>query len=280
MGLAAEIRKNLEREEEMELCSIASGSSGNCIYIGNGDTHLLVDVGISKKRIEAGLCGIEVDPNKLSGILITHEHSDHVSGLGVMSRKHRLPIYTTAETARRILSNTAAGGIDPDLFHPIVPGAAFFIGDIKVHSFSIPHDAANPVGYTFEADGKKVGVATDIGVVTDVIAEHLKGASALLLEANHDVHMLEAGTYPYQLKRRILGNRGHLSNENSGRLLAKIWSRELKHIFLGHLSEENNFPDLAYETVRVELLNAHQEFERYTSLSVASRSEACTPVIL
>lgn len=264
----------------MILGSIASGSSGNCIYVGSEDTHLLVDVGISKKRIEAGLCGIEVDPKKLSGILITHEHSDHISGLGVMSRKHKLPIYATSETIGRILNNSATGGIDPELFHPIVPGAMFFIGGIKIHSFSVPHDAANPVGYTFEAEGKKVGVATDIGVVTEVIAEHLKGVRALLLEANHDVHMLEAGTYPYQLKRRILGNQGHLSNENSGRLLARIWTKELKHIFLGHLSEENNFPDLAYETVRLELLNAHQDFERYTSLSVASRSEACTPVMI
>lgn len=262
----------------MELCSIASGSSGNCIYVGTEDTHLLVDAGISKKRIEEGLAGIDIDPEKLSGILITHEHSDHISGLGVLVRKYHIPIYATPETVHGIFHGSHVGRIEPELFHYVEPEEAFMIGDVEVKPFSVPHDAANPVGYTFQSEGRKVGVATDIGMFTESIVRNLTGVHALLLEANHDIHMLEAGTYPYYLKRRILGDRGHLSNENSGILLSKIWSRELKHVFLGHLSEENNFPDLAYESVRLELKKVHEDYENYTSLYVAARDTACEPV--
>lgn len=264
----------------MELCSIASGSSGNCIYVGTDDTHLLVDAGISKKRIEEGLHSIDIDPEKLDGILITHEHSDHISGLGVMARKYHMPIYAPPETVHGIFYGSNVGRIEPELFHYIEPDGSFEIGDVEVTPFSIPHDAANPVGYTFRSGDKKIGVATDLGVYNDTIMENLKGAQALLLEANHDVHMLEAGTYPYYLKRRILGERGHLSNENSGILLGRIWHKELKHVFLGHLSKENNYPDLAYESVRLELLKAHADFEQFTKLQVADRSEAGVPVFI
>lgn len=264
----------------MELCSIASGSNGNCIYVGTEDTHLLVDVGISGKRVEDALCDIDIDPSKLSGILITHEHSDHISGLGVMARKHRIPIYATVETVHGIFHGTGVGKIPAELFCYIEPEMQFSIGDISVSPFSISHDAANPVGYTFEADEKRVGVATDIGCYDDYIVQHLTGLHALLIEANHDVHMLEAGSYPYYLKRRILGDKGHLSNENSGILLSKIWNPNLKQVFLGHLSEENNFPDLAYETVRLELMRVQEQFEKYTGLAVAKRGERSEPVFV
>jgi len=262
----------------MELCSIASGSSGNCIYVGTEETHLLVDAGISKKRIEEGLSGIGVNPESLSGILITHEHSDHISGLGVMSRKYHIPIYATAETVHGIFHGSNVGRIQPELFHYIDPEQQFTIGDVEVTAFSIPHDAANPVGYTFSSGGKKIGVATDIGMFNERIVEHLMGVHALLLEANHDVHMLEAGTYPYYLKRRILGERGHLSNENAGILLSRIWSPELRAVYLGHLSKENNYPDLAYEAVRLELKKVHADYESYTRLRVAARECASEPV--
>lgn len=264
----------------MELCSIASGSSGNCIYVGTEDTHLLVDAGISKKRIEEGLTEIDIDPKSISGILITHEHSDHISGLGVMARRYHMPIYATEGTVRRLLQGSSLGKLDPGLFRYVEPEKPFSVGDIEVKPFSIPHDAADPVSYTFSSGGKKIGVATDLGVFTEAIVENLRGVQALLLEANHDVHMLEAGTYPYALKRRILGDRGHLSNENSGVLLAKIWNEGLRYIFLGHLSKENNFPDLAYESVRVELLKEHAGFEQFSKLLVAPRSQAGEPAFI
>lgn len=237
----------------MELCSIASGSSGNCVYVGTDKTKILVDAGISKKRIVKGLESIDVEPQELKGIFITHEHSDHVSGLGVLSRKYHIPIYATRETLEYIQDMKNLGEIDIKLFHPILPDEPIYIEDLKINPFSIPHDASNPVCYTFEGEGHKAGVATDLGTYDDYIISRLEGCEILLLEANHDINMLQVGSYPYMLKRRILGDKGHLSNDNSGRLLCDLVQSGLKYIFLGHLSKENNYPELAYETVRYEL---------------------------
>ena len=226
----------------MNLCSIASGSSGNCIYIGNSNAGILVDAGISKKRIVEGLTSIDVNPEKLNGILITHEHSDHISGLGVFTRKYKVPIYATRETIARILNSKSLGVLDENLFHEIKPDESFYVEDIKVNPFSISHDAANPVSYTFDNANKRVGIATDLGTYDDYIISNLEDCNALLLEANHDINMLQVGAYPYSLKRRILSDVGHLSNDNSGRLLSRLFTDKLKYIFLGHLSKENNYP--------------------------------------
>ena len=206
----------------MDLCSIASGSSGNCIYAGTEDYHLLIDAGISGKKIENGLNSIGLKTAEMDGILITHEHSDHIGGLGVVARKYGIPMYGTKETIEAILHTSSVGKIDESLFHPILPDQAFEIGDITVKPFSIPHDAANPVAYVMEHENKKVAVATDLGKYDDYIVDKLQGLDVLLLEANHDVRMLQAGSYPYPLKRRILGELGHLSNEVSGQLLGKV----------------------------------------------------------
>ena len=210
----------------MRLCSIASGSSGNCIYVGSDRTHLLVDTGISKKRIEEGLKELEIKGKELDGILITHEHADHIQGLGVFSRKYEIPIQVDKE---------------------------FKLGDIDVHPFAISHDANEPSGYRFEQDGKKIAVATDLGKYDEYTVENLKDLNAVLLESNHDIHMLEVGPYPYYLKQRVLGDRGHLSNELSGRLLCDILHNNLRSVLLGHLSKENNYEELAYETVKLEV---------------------------
>lgn len=255
----------------MRLCSIASGSSGNCIFVSTNEAKILIDAGISKKRIEEGLQGINVDPSEIDAIFVTHEHSDHISGLGTWQRKYPVRIIGTAETLNAILHVNSLGRFNTELFQDIAPGEEVIIKDMRVKAFSIPHDAANPVSYSI-TDGKgKICVATDIGKYNDNIVEELKGSGAILLEANHDVHMLEAGPYPYILKRRILGDFGHLSNENSGKLLSTIWDTNLKAVFLGHLSQENNYPDLAYETVRSELLMTHSDFESVTHLTVAYR---------
>lgn len=239
----------------MRLCSIASGSSGNCIYIGHASTHLLIDAGISGKRIEQGLMEMGVEPQSISGILVTHEHSDHIQGIGILARKYQIPIYGTAETFCAMKKGkTNIGKVDDTLFQQVFPKDRITIGDIKVTPFSVSHDAANPVAYAFEAEGHKIGMATDLGVYTEETLEYLKHSEILYLESNHDVNMLMVGSYPYYLKQRILGEHGHLSNDTAAELLCKLYHRNLQHVVLAHLSKENNYPELAYETVKSELL--------------------------
>lgn len=237
----------------MRLCSIASGSSGNCIYVGSEHTHLLVDTGISKKKIEEGLHELEISGKDLNGILVTHEHSDHIQGLGVFSRKYEVPIYATKGTIEGIKSSSSLGKMPEGLLHEIQTDEAFCLNDIVIDPFAISHDANEPSAYRFGCGEKSVAVATDIGIYNDYIVSKLKGLDAILLEANHDVHMLEVGPYPYYLKKRVLGDRGHLSNELSGRLLCDILHDSLKNVVLGHLSKENNYAELAYETVKLEI---------------------------
>ncbi len=237
----------------MKLCSISSGSDGNCIYVGGKDTNILVDAGISGKKIEAGLSDIDVDPSKIDGIFVTHEHGDHIAGVGVMARRYHIPIYSTVETIYAMLHTKNVGKIPAELLHYVEPDQKLILKDMEICPFSISHDAANPVAYTFEQDGHKMGVATDLGTYDAYTLEHLRDSEILLLEANHDVNMLQVGPYPYILKQRILGRKGHLSNMVSANLLCDIINEKMKHIILGHLSKDNNFPDLAYETVKCEL---------------------------
>ncbi len=237
----------------MRLCSIASGSSGNCIYVGSRETHLLVDTGISKKRIEESLAELDITGEDLDGILITHEHVDHIQGLGVFSRKYKVPIYATRGTICGICGYKNIGEMPEGLYHEIKADERFRIGDIEVLPFSISHDANEPTGFRLEAEEKAVAVATDLGYFDDYIIENLKGLNAIVIEANHDVHMLEVGPYPYPLKQRVLGRLGHLSNELTGRLLCNILYDNLKYIVLGHLSKENNYAELAVATVKLEV---------------------------
>lgn len=237
----------------MRLCSIASGSSGNCIYVGSQQTHLLIDTGISKKRIDESLTELGVKGEEVSGILITHEHSDHIQGLGVFSRKYEVPIYATKGTIEGILGYKGLGKMPEGLLHAVPKDEAFGIGDLKVKPFEISHDANEPTGFRIEKDEKAVAIATDLGIYNEYTIENLRNLNAIVLEANHDVHMLEVGPYPYYLKQRVLGNQGHLSNELSGRLLCNILHDKLKYIMLGHLSKDNNYAELAYETVKLEV---------------------------
>ena len=237
----------------MKLCSLASGSSGNCIFAGTETSSVLIDTGISKKRIDQGLGEIGYTSGDMDAILITHEHSDHIKGLGVMARKLGLPIYATRGTIERILQTPSVGKIPEGLFREIRADRELQIGDLTIRPFSISHDAADPVGYRLSDGRHSMAVATDMGVYGSYIIEHLRNLDVLLLEANHDVRMLEAGVYPYHLKQRILSNRGHLSNEAAGQLLCEVLHDGLKRIILGHLSKENNYPALAYETVCSEI---------------------------
>ncbi len=239
----------------MRMMSIASGSSGNCIYVGDENTHLLIDAGISRKRIEEGLNTIGLSISDMSGILVTHEHSDHISGLGVILRKNSIPVYGTNGTLEAVSKTKYLDKVDLSLLNGVYADEDYEIGSLKVHPFSISHDAIEPCGYRISSKNgeKAVAIATDMGSYNDYIIENLKNLDAILLEANHDVKMLQVGSYPYYLKQRILGNHGHLCNEMTGRLLDEILSDRLKKIYLGHLSKENNYPDLAYESVRSEI---------------------------
>lgn len=237
----------------LELCAIASGSSGNCVCVGSDHTHLLIDAGVSGKRIEAGLNEIDLKTSEMQGILITHEHSDHIAGLGVLARRYGIPIFATEKTIQAIKNTKTVGKIEEDLFQVIRPGKRFSIGELTINPISISHDAADPVAYKVINGDKKVAVITDLGNYNQVLVDELQGLDALLLEANHDIKMLQTGMYPYQLKQRILGDRGHLSNERSGQLLSELLHDNFSTVVLGHLSKENNYEELAYEAVRLEV---------------------------
>lgn len=251
----------------MKFGTIASGSSGNCLYAGNDNTHILIDAGISCKRIVEGLKTFELEGKNLQGILVTHEHTDHVSGIGVLSRKYHIPIYGTEKTLRKICEMENLGKIDRELFQPIQTGKNFFIGDLDIESFSISHDAADPVSYMIHEGNKKLGMVTDLGYYDDRIVGHLKESDLLYVEANHDIHMLQAGPYPYYLKRRILSNHGHLCNEKAAQLVVELMNDHLHRVILGHLSKENNYPDLALATVK-------NEVDQSVKVEVAPRDHA------
>lgn len=258
----------------MRLCSIASGSSGNCIYVGSDTTHLLMDVGISGKRTEEGLAKLELSMRDIDGIFITHEHADHISGLGVLARKYGLPIYATKGTISAMKKMKSVGEIDSALFHVVEPDEKYVIKDLTVCPMRISHDAAEPVAYRIAGEGRKIGIATDLGCYNEYTVECLKYMDLLYLEANHDVHMLQAGPYPYYLKQRILGDRGHLANETAGRLLCRLLHDGLQSIVLGHLSKENNLPELAYEAVRMEVTMSDTRYQGNDfPMFVAKRNE-------
>ena len=261
---------------DLTICSLSSGSSGNCVLVSSGLTNILIDVGISGKKVIEGMNALDSDPEKIDAILVTHEHIDHIRGLGVMLRKYGMQVYATRGTITEFLhGRNRIGEVDPGLINAIVPGKCFMVGDIIVDSFRVSHDAADPVAYTFSCGGKKVAMATDLGFYDDDIVKNLKGAEALYLEANHDVNMLEAGPYPFLLKQRIKSDLGHLSNETCGKLVTRLCNDNtvrINDVILAHLSEENNFPELAYETVK-SILYMEVPEDRRPALHVAPRFE-------
>lgn len=263
----------------LELCSIASGSSGNCICVGSLETHVLVDAGISGKRIENGLNSIDLKCEDMQGILITHEHIDHIAGLGVLARRYGIPLYGTPGTINAVKNCKSVGKIDESLFRPIEGGKEFTIGDLNIKSIPISHDAAEPVSYKVTCGEKKMAVVTDLGTYEQNIVDELQNLDALLLEANHDIHMLQTGAYPYPLKQRILGDRGHLSNERSGQLLCELLHDRFGTIMLGHLSKENNYEELAYETVRLEVTMGDNPYKAEDFPMYVAKRDAVSPVI-
>ena len=261
----------------MKLSSISSGSKGNCILVENEDTALLVDVGISKKKVEEGLSYFEREPEDIDGILITHEHSDHIKGLGVFLRKYNVPVYATEKTIDYILHSPGIGNVDSDLFFAIEKNKSFDFKNLRVSPLQISHDAVDPVCYRFDEDSiqnKSCAIATDLGEMTEELIHSLQELDGILVESNHDVRMLQMGPYPYNLKQRIWGSKGHLSNEACGNFVNQIISERLKKIVLGHLSQENNYPELAFQAVRNEINFANHKFSTDDiDLKVASRTQ-------
>ena len=253
----------------VEFCALASGSSGNCIYVGAGETKLLVDAGISCKKIAEGLEQLGIDPGGIDAILITHDHCDHIQGAAVFARKYNVPVYATPLTME-YLCKKAVCPPGPQLQMKVEPDSDFFVGTIHVRPFKISHDALDPVSYALEADGEKIGFATDLGVYDEYTVAALSDCDALYIEANHDVNMLMLGSYSYSTKLRIDSPLGHLSNEACAALILRVRTEKLRHVVLAHISKENNLEELAYETVR-QALAADKRFATETHLMVANR---------
>ncbi len=237
----------------MRFLNIASGSTGNSTYVGTENTHVLIDCGLSKKKIEEGLASAQLSLDDMDAILITHEHADHISGLGVLERKKEIPIYATAGTIEEIKKCKNLGSFPTDVFVPITADQDFCVKDIKFRALRTSHDSKEPVCYRFWNNSRSGAIVTDLGVYNDYLARNLMDLDILMLESNHDKRMLEVGPYPYPLKRRIMGEFGHLSNDDSGRFLSQLLHDNMLKVILGHISRENNTRDLAKWSVEEEI---------------------------
>jgi phosphoribosyl 1,2-cyclic phosphodiesterase len=246
------------------VCMLASGSKGNAIFISNGSTSILVDAGLSGIEIERRLKSRELNPEDLDAILVSHEHSDHIQGVGVLSRRFDLPVYINSKTIKAASSQLK----NIKNIRSFECGSAFMLKTLALHPFSISHDAEDPAGFTIKQNGSKIGIATDLGIVTSMVKQHLKECSLLILEANHDQTMLANGPYPWPLKQRIKSRTGHLSNEDSKNLLNEIKHNKLEYLILAHLSETNNTPEKALSVAGQALTNID------TRMSVASQYES------
>jgi phosphoribosyl 1,2-cyclic phosphodiesterase len=223
----------------VKFCVLASGSSGNCALIATERTRVLVDAGLSFRELVKRLASVGERPDRIDAILITHEHCDHISGVARFARRVPVPIYMTRLTAPAIEWDNAAPRIE--LFQA---GARFAVGDIEIDSFTIPHDAIDPVGFCFRAQGIKIGLVTDLGYIPDSIKFHLRGSQVLMLESNHDLDMLKVGPYPWAVKQRVMSRNGHLSNEVVGDYVSHEFDSSTASLILGHLSEHNNHPEI------------------------------------
>ena len=264
---------------DMFFCPLYSGSSGNALFCQYGNTRLLIDAGKSGKTIEDALASIGADIRTISGVLITHEHSDHISGAGVLARKYNLPLYATRETW--VAMEDKVGKIPPGMVREIEAGRDFWLGDIGVVPFSIPHDAADPVGFRLYGGNLSISTATDLGHFSENVYANVAGSTLVLLESNHDPDMLRANPhYSQMLKARILGDRGHLSNEACSRALLRLIGAGTAEIILGHLSGENNSPALAGRTAAAALKREGIRPEEDVRVRIALRDEVGSVYIL
>ena len=253
----------------MQVYTLASGSGGNCTLVKDNDIAVLIDAGISMKRITASLSEFGLKPNQLSGILITHEHSDHICGLNTLIKHYDIPIFAPRTVANHLTCSIA--GVE-DYLTVLKTGQDYSICGLNVYPFLTPHDTPESVGY--RVTGSSVfGYCTDFGHITDEIVEGLSGVDAAVIESNHDIEMLRSGTYPFVLKRRILSDNGHLSNEDCGKLALELFKRGTRQLVLGHLSRENNRPEIAYSCVSKALTAEGIDAQRDIELKVAPEKE-------
>lgn len=253
----------------MKFCSLFSGSSGNCQYIKTDKASILVDAGLSGKKIQDAILFIDEKPEDLKGIFITHEHIDHIKGVGILSRRFDLPIYAN-ENTWNIMQNSL-GKIKENnikIIDDIVE-----LEDIVIQPFNISHDAIDPVGYKIFHKNKKISLITDTGCITPSIKKHISNSDLLLIEANHDEDMVLIGSYPWSLKKRVLSEKGHMSNELAGNTLCQILTKGTETVLLGHLSKENNFPELAYKTVENILKSKNIPIDKGISLNMTYRDK-------
>jgi phosphoribosyl 1,2-cyclic phosphodiesterase len=251
------------KASSLRICVLGSGSKGNCTYIESPEACLLIDAGLSAREIERRLRQIERSPAALDGVLISHEHSDHIHGVGALARRYKLPVYMNAATWQR--AQHVVGLVDDR--REFLTGAPFEIKDVVIDPFSLPHDADDPVAFRLTWRRRSMAIITDLGYPSQLVRERIRGCQLLVLEANHDEAMLKAGPYPWPLKQRIGGKAGHLSNAQSSLLLQDVLHDELEHVVLAHLSEINNHPELARLTVQ-EVLGS-----RCTRLCIASQRD-------
>lgn len=254
----------------MRFCSLYSGSSGNSIFVASDNCRILVDAGLSGKRIEGALKDIGESPSEIDGIFVTHEHSDHIKGVGIISRKYDIPIYANEPTWNKM--SKSIGNIKEHNIK-IMEKSDISLKDMDISSYAIPHDAIKPCGYAIRNSGKKVCIATDLGYVSDEVKVQLKDADVILLESNHDEEMLKFGPYPYDLKRRIMSNVGHLSNDDCGKAIIDIMNEKKRVIALGHLSKTNNYPELAFKTVINELNESGIDTKKDIKITMADRNK-------
>ena len=230
----------------MTICTLASSSSGNCTIVSQGNTHFLIDAGISLKRIREGLKTLNLTPDDLTGVLVTHEHSDHVKGLEMLTKYHNTLIFSSVGAGHGIYY--AKPQLEPYI-NGFEIGVSFEAGDIVISSFNIPHDACQTVGFRLQAGGNTLAYATDLGYVTQEVMDSMREADIAIIESNHDKLMLKSGPYPASLKRRVASDYGHLSNADCGSFAVELVKSGTKYLQLAHLSRENNTPILAKKTV-------------------------------
>jgi phosphoribosyl 1,2-cyclic phosphodiesterase len=260
---------------------LASGSRGNCAIVASACTKILVDAGISCRETFRRMRAIGEEPQSLSAILITHEHSDHISGLAVLAKKLRIPVFMTAATHHvwaRALRDEMGEKPQLDKLERFESGHSFQVGDIVVKPFTIPHDAADPVGFTFRAEGVKVAIATDLGYLPVSVRDHLRGSDVLVMESNHDLEMLRVGPYPWSVKQRVMSRVGHLSNGALADFFTKDYDNHATFVVLAHLSEENNHPEIARREAEQALAARGGLFS--SRVVLASQTEALEPIRL
>lgn len=260
------------------VCPLRSGSSGNAVLVSGLSTHILIDAGVSCCAIEQALHAIGHNAAALSALLVTHEHSDHISGVGVLMRRYRLPVYLNQDTW--LAMRSTIGRVDESLIHIVEREQVFSVGDFAIQSFATPHDAVAPVGYRVQTGSGDITVMTDIGEMTEALIAQAAGSRVVLIEANYDPSMLMAGPYPAALKKRVSGSMGHLSNEACAQAVGELLRQGTDQFILSHLSKENNYPELALLTVGRHLNNIQARPGKDARISVARRFAVSDPIWL